>query len=161
MSPISRGLLESLAARGRTTTLLLAAVLLGGIGGAWAVAGAPGLGPVTVSTVADGSGSPSSTEATGRPTDAGRPSDAGKPDKPGKPAKTGAPGAEADEAEESEESDKAQKTDKPDGAQGVHGRCVSAVARSSATAGPNDNHGGAVSAAAKDCPRPSPATTDD
>jgi hypothetical protein len=43
----------------------------------------------------------------------------------------------------------------------VHGRCVSAVARSDATGGENDNHGGVVSAAAKDCPRPSPATTDD
>ena len=148
-----QGLLESLAARGRTSSLLLAAALLGGVGGAWAVAGAPGLDGVTVvRTVADGSEAPAGSQATGRPTDAGRPSDAGKPDR------TGEPGARADKPDKPE---KADKVEKADGAQGVHGRCVSAVARSDATGGPNDNHGGAVSAAAKDCPRPSPATTDD
>ncbi len=36
--------------------------------------------------------------------------------------------------------------------QGAHGACVSAVARSSATGGENDNHGGAVSRAAHTCP---------
>ena len=148
---MSRGLLESLAARGRTTTLLVAAALLGGVGGAWAVAGAPGLDGVTaVRTVADGSEAPS-TQATGRPTDAGKPDKTPKPDKTGKP----------DATEKAEKAGQAAKPEKTGGAQGVHGRCVSAVARSSATAGPNDNHGGAVSAAAKDCPRPSPATTDD
>ena len=152
MSPDSRGLLESLAARGRTTTLLVAAALLGGAAGAWAVTGAPGLDSVTVRTVADGSESPSSSQGTGRPTDAGRPSDAGKP------AKSGEPGAGSEKAEKDEKADKAAKAD---GDQGVHGRCVSAVARSDATGGPNDNHGGAVSAAAQDCPRPSPAATDD
>jgi hypothetical protein len=38
------------------------------------------------------------------------------------------------------------------GAQGVHGACVSAVARDhSAVGGPHHNHGGAVSAAAHSC----------
>ena len=45
------------------------------------------------------------------------------------------------------------------GAKGVHGRCVSKVATSDATGGPNDNHGGAVSAAAKSCPHPTPAAS--
>ena len=152
MSPVPRGLLESLAARGRSTTLLLAAALLGAVGGAWAVAGAPGLDSVTVRTVADGTESPSSTQSTGRPTDAG------KPEKTGKPAKSGEPGASDEKAEKADPSEKA---DKADGAQGVHGRCVSAVARGDATGGANDNHGGAVSAAAHDCPRPSPGPTDD
>jgi hypothetical protein len=39
------------------------------------------------------------------------------------------------------------------GAQGVHGKCVSAVARDhNAVGGPHNNHGGAVSAAAHSCP---------
>jgi hypothetical protein len=145
-----RGLLESLAARGRSTTLLLAAALLGGVGGAWAVADAPGLDGVTaVRTVADGSEAPS-TQATGRPTDAGKPDKTPKPDKAGKPAAT----------KKTEKPDKAARSAEPakaDGPQGAHGRCVSAVARSTATGGPNHNHGGAVSAAARSCPRPSPA----
>lgn len=38
-------------------------------------------------------------------------------------------------------------------AQGVHGQCVSKVARDhSAVGGPHHNHGGAVSAAAHSCP---------
>lgn len=43
-------------------------------------------------------------------------------------------------------------TDSP-GAQGVHGQCVSKVARDhEAVGGPHHNHGGAVSAAAHSCP---------
>jgi hypothetical protein len=43
-------------------------------------------------------------------------------------------------------------TDAPD-AGGVHGQCVSKVARDkSAVGGPHHNHGGAVSAAAHNCP---------
>jgi hypothetical protein len=39
-------------------------------------------------------------------------------------------------------------------AQDAHGRCVSKVARDhSAVGGPHHNHGGAVSAAAHNCPR--------
>jgi hypothetical protein len=41
-----------------------------------------------------------------------------------------------------------------DASQGAHGACVSAVARDhSAVGGPHHNHGGAVSAAAHECPK--------
>ena len=153
---MSRGLLESLATRGRATTLLLAAALLGAAGGAWVAAGAPGTGGVTaVRTVADGT----ATEAPGtrRPTDAARPSHAGQPDKSPKPEKSAKP----DKSAKPGDADGADRTAKADDGQGVHGRCVSPGARSDATGGANDNHGGAVSAAAKDCPRPTPTTTDD
>jgi hypothetical protein len=143
-------LVESLAARGRTASLLLAAVLAGAAGGAWAVAGTPGLDRVSVRTVADEEPSGASAQVTGRPTDAGRPSHAGKPAKTGKPDQPG----NGDTA-------KRDAAETADGAQGGHGRCVSEVARSDATGGDHDNHGGAVSAAAHDCPRPGPESTDE
>jgi hypothetical protein len=59
---------------------------------------------------------------------------AAKADKPDKPAKQKGSAAERGGAP-----------------QGAHGACVSAVARSSATGGENDNHGGAVSRAAHTC----------
>lgn len=80
--------------------------------------------------------------------------------------------ADNDDVRESPEAAKSAKPPKPthaaksakptrtagaEGAQGVHGACVSAVARSDAVGGKNDNHGGAVSAAAKSCPKPSAA----
>ena len=49
----------------------------------------------------------------------------------------------------------AHESDPPDAAddQGVHGKCVSKIARDkSAVGGPHHNHGGAVSAAAHSCP---------
>ena len=147
-----------LLAHGRLAALLALSVVAGGVGGAWAVAGAPGLDRVTVMTVSDDgtatadedaaekSAEPQKTkepkaEKTGRPADAGKPSGAGKPSKaaattgPAKPEKSG------------------------DGSRGIHGRCVSAVATSDATGGPNDNHGGAVSEAAHTCPHPTPAAS--
>ena len=154
------GLYARLLVSGRLAALVALSVVAGGIGGAWAVAGAPGLERVTVMTVSDDgtataddparkSAGPTSSKVSkepkepkaaksGRPTDAGKPSGAGKPPKAAKAAKPAGSG---------------------DKGQGVHGRCVSAVATSDATGGPNDNHGGAVSAAAKSCPRPTPAAT--
>ena len=138
-----------LLAQGRLAGLVAVAVVAGAVGGAWAVAGAPGLDRVTVMTVSDDGGGAHSSlteepakskelkvDKTGRPADAGKPSS--KPSKAPKAARSGSPGA-----------------------QGQHGQCVSKVARSDATGGPNDNHGGAVSAAAKSCPRPSAAASAD
>jgi len=142
-----------LLAQGRLAGLVAVAVVAGAVGGAWAVAGAPGLDRVTVMTVSDDGGGAHSSltkepgksrelkvDKTGRPADAGKPSSkpSSKPSKAPKTAGSGSPGA-----------------------QGLHGRCVSKVARSDATGGPNDNHGGAVSAAAKNCPRPSAAASAD
>ena len=146
-----------LLAHGRLAALVALSVVAGGVGGAWAVAGAPGLDRVTVMTVSadaddaapEKSAEPQKSKApkaekSDRPSGAGKPSDAGKPSSAGKPSKapksTG-PGASGT------------------GAKGVHGRCVSKVATSDATGGPNDNHGGAVSAAAKSCPHPTPAAS--
>jgi hypothetical protein len=130
-------LLQMAAHRTRTVAFVAVAVLAGAVGGAWAVAGAPTPG-ITITTVSDDSGDPGSTE------------DATEPEK-------------AEKAEKAEKSDKAAKPPKPDKAEkpeksedagsGVHGACVSEVARSDAVGGKNDNHGGAVSEAAHSCPR--------
>ena len=135
---------------GRLAALVALSVVAGGVGGAWAVAGAPGLDRTTVVTVADDSAAGESAEPkaskepkpakTGRPTDVGKPSDAAKPSKAAKAPKTGRDAA-------------------ADGPRGVHGRCVSAVARSDANGGPHKNHGGAVSKAAQSCPHPTPSGT--
>jgi hypothetical protein len=154
---MSRRLAESLATHGRAATLLLAAALAGGVGGAWAVAGAPGLDQVTVHTVADETSAPESAESTARPTDSGRPTDAGKPSPAGKASKSAKP----DKPDKPDKAAQSPGGDTTASAQGAHGACVSAVARSAATGGVRDNHGGAVSAAAHDCPKPSPASTDD
>jgi hypothetical protein len=155
-----------LLAHGRLAALVAISVVAGGVGGAWAVAGAPGLDRVTVMTVSDTGAATAAeqgddstagesaepekskapkSEKSGRPTKAGKASSAGKPAGAGKPSKgpkAGGSGASA-------------------GSHGLHGRCVSAVATSDATGGPNDNHGGAVSAAAKACPRPTQAASAD
>jgi hypothetical protein len=144
--------LRPILAGGRAAALLAVAVLAGAVGGAWAVSGAPGLDRVTFSTVADSSQTPSATGSTAgesaepkkskepKAERSGRPEDAGKPSKAPKVPKAGSLAGAS-------------------GAHGLHGKCVSQVARSDATGGPNHNHGGAVSAAAKNCPRPAPAAS--
>ena len=134
-------LLRSLMVSTRATALVLVAVLAGAVGGAWAVAGAPGLDRVTVTTVADETDSPDADE-TAEPEKTKPPKD--HSGKPGKAAQSGKPAK-----------GNAAKT----GAQGVHGKCVSAVARSNRTGGPNDNHGFVVSKAAETCPHPTPSAT--
>jgi len=133
-------LLQMAAHRTRTVAFVAVAVLAGAVGGAWAVAGAPTPG-ITVTTVSDDSGDPAS------PDDAARPEEAEKTEteKRAKPEKSDKPS----------QPDKAAKTDRHGGTggSGVHGACVSAVARSDAVGGQNDNHGGAVSEAAHSCPR--------
>lgn len=128
-------LLQMAAHRTRTVAFVAVAVLAGAVGGAWAVAGAPTPG-ITVTTVSDDSGDPTTTEDA-----AEKAEKAAKPEKSDKAAKLPKP-------------DKAAKAQRPeDAASGVHGACVSAVARSDAVGGKNDNHGGAVSEAAHSCPR--------
>ena len=132
---MSRSLALRAAAHARLTVIIVAAVLAGAAGGAWATGVAPS--PVQILTVADQSETAAEESATAED----------KGDKPGKPEK----------AESSEKADKPAKPDKADragGAQGAHGACVSAVAKDKdAIGGKNDNHGGAVSKAAHDCPR--------
>lgn len=148
MKRLGTDLARRLMLGSRAAALLAVAVLAGAVGGAWAVAGAPGLDRVTVLTVADDSPNDS---ASSPPASAAETSKAPTATKSPKPAKTGKP-------DDAGKPDGAGK--QGSGAQGVHGRCVSKVARGDATGGPNDNHGGAVSAAARNCPRPSPAATD-
>lgn len=120
-------LVETLHTRARWTVALMIALAVGVVGGSWAVASSH-LPTVTVTTVADAD-TPDAQET-------------GTPDKTPKPEKT-------------------PKADRPartgvqaHGAQGVHGACVSAIAKDeSLVGGPRGNHGGAVAAAAHDCPR--------
>ena len=147
---MSRSLALRAAAHARLTVIIVAAVLAGAAGGAWATGVAPS--PVQILTVADQSETPSEesgtaeekadkTEKAERSEKADEADDAGKAEKAGKPEK-------ADKAE------KLDKAERAEGAQGVHGACVSAVAKDKdAIGGKNDNHGGAVSKAAHDCPR--------
>ena len=135
-------LIRSLMVSNRVTPLVLVAVLARAVGGAWAVAGAPGLDRVTVTTVGDAT-------------------DTSDADESSKPQKTKPP-----QAHKGGKQSNAARAGKPakvktagTGAQGVHGRCVSAVARSDKTGGPNDNHGFVVSKAAETCPHPTPSGT--
>lgn len=126
-------LIETLHTRARWTVALLVALVVGVVGGTWAAASSQ-LPTVIVTTVADAT-TPDAQET-------------GRPDKTAK-------------AEKSAKAIKPAKADKPartgvhvQGAQGVHGACVSAIARDeSLVGGPHANHGGAVSAAAHSCPR--------
>ena len=116
--------LETLHTRARWTVALLIALLVGVGGGTWAATSAQ-RPSVNVSTVADeGPGGAGQT---------------GKPDQTAKPEKTATTDAQGPGAS---------------AAQGAHGACVSAVAKDEAlVGGRNNNHGGAVSAAAHSCPR--------
>lgn len=142
---MSSRLLQLAAHRTRTLALVAVAVLAGATGGVWAVAGAPSPG-VTVTTVADENGDAADTGDEAEKPD--KPAKADKAEKPEKPEKAGKP-------EKSEKTDGSGSPEKTAGA-GVHGACVSAVARSDATGGKNDNHGGAVSQAAHTCPPKDP-----
>ena len=144
---MSRSLALRAAAHARLTVIVVAAVLAGAAGGAWATGVAPS--PVQILTVAGQSETPSEESGTAeekadkteKAERSEKADDAGKAEKAGKPEK-------ADKAE------KLEKAERAEGAQGVHGACVSAVAKDKdAIGGKNDNHGGAVSKAAHDCPR--------
>ena len=144
---MSRSLALRAVAHARLTVIIVAAVLAGAAGGAWATGVAPS--PVQILTVADETAPEESSTAEE------------KADKAEKAEKT----EKAERSEQAPKADKPDKTDKPEkadravkaegaeGAQGVHGACVSAVAKDKdAIGGKNDNHGGAVSKAAHDCP---------
>ena len=120
-------LIETLHTRARWTVALLVALVVGVVGGTWAAASSH-LPAVTVTTVADAT-TPDAQE-TGKPDQTPKAEKSAKADQP---ARTGV---------------------QAQGAQGVHGACVSAIAKDeSIVGGRNNNHGGAVSAAAHSCPR--------
>ncbi len=120
-------LLQTLAAHARWTVIVVVAVLAGATGGVWAATVGPSP-TVTVTNVADGD--TPGDRATGKP----------EKTKPVTPPKRDAD-EEADELGE-------VRAERADG-QGAHGACVSAVARGDAVGGKNNNHGGAVSEAAR------------
>ena len=133
--------------RGARLAALIAVGLVAGFGVATAV-GAPG--PTRLVTVVTGDQAAGTDETdaseSAEPEKAAKPEQTGKPDKTGKPEKTGKP----DEAGTAGE----------DTAGGVHGACVSKVARdTSKVGGPHHNHGWAVSRAAHTCPHPTPTST--
>jgi hypothetical protein len=119
-------LAATLAAKARLTVLVAAAVLVGAAGGVHAATAGPSL-PVTVSAVADAS------HADKVHTDKAR--------------------ATKDEQKAQDRAAKPAKSPRPAGVVGqTHGACVSAVARDlNLVGGRNNNHGGAVSAAAHSC----------
>jgi hypothetical protein len=79
-------------------------------------------------------------------TESARTERSAKPEKTGKPENTGKPDDAGNRADEQ--------------AGGEHGACVSKVAGDhSKVGGPHDNHGWAVSRAAKSCPHPAPTST--
>ena len=121
---IFNSLAATLAAKARLTVLVAAAVLVGAAGGVHAATAGPSL-PVTVSTVAD------TSHADKVHKDKARTTEPKAQDRAAKPA----------------------KSPRPAGVVGqTHGACVSAVARDiNLVGGRNNNHGGAVSAAAHSC----------
>lgn len=142
-------------ARGARLAAVIAVALVAGFLVATA-AGVPGPSNL-VAVVSGGQGDATETpsaEATGQPetsepVETGQPDETGKPAKSAKPEKTGQPGKTGDTAGGTEPG-------------GVHGSCVSKVARDRNTVGgPHHNHGWAVSRAAHSCPHPSSAATDD
>jgi hypothetical protein len=117
-------LAATLAAKARLTVLVAAAVLVGAAGGVHAATAGPSL-PVTVSAVADTSHADKVHKDKARTTEPKAQDQAAKPAKSPRPA--GVVGQ-------------------------THGACVSAVARDiNLVGGRNNNHGGAVSAAAHSC----------
>jgi hypothetical protein len=119
-------LASALAAKARLTVLVAAAVLVGAAGGVHA-ATAGASHPVTVTTVAE------TTHADKAQKDKAR--------------------STKDEQESQDRAAKPTKSPRPAGVAGqTHGACVSAVARDvTLVGGRNNNHGGAVSAAAHSC----------
>jgi hypothetical protein len=137
-------LLDGTTRGARRAAVVAVAMAVGVLLGASALAGHP----TRVVSVADGSSAApvGSEQATGH--GSGTASKAPKESKSGKPEKTAAGSDESDE------------TAKDEGDGGVHGKCVSAVARDKdKVGGPHDNHGFAVSRAAHTCPNPQPEGT--
>jgi hypothetical protein len=140
-------LLAQAVDRARWAVLVAVAVLAGAVGGVWAVTAA-GPDSVRVSTVAGdaSSGARKSSE----------PERSDKPEKSPKPEKSDPSRQGRGAGQDKPAKPQATKGEPTAGERGVHGACVSAVARSDATGGPRDNHGGAVSVAAHTCPHPTP-----
>jgi len=119
-------LAATLAAKARLTVLVAAAVLVGAAGGVHAATAGPSH-PITVSNVADTSHADKVHKDKARTT--------------------------KDEQKAQDRAAKPAKSPRPAGVVGqTHGACVSAVARDlTLVGGRNNNHGGAVSAAAHSC----------
>ncbi len=138
-------LLDGTTRGARWAAVVAVAMAVGVLLGASALAGHP----TRVVTVADGS-------STAAPTGSEHATVHGS-DKASKPPKESKSAKPEKTAAGSDESDEAAK-DEGDG--GVHGTCVSAVARDKDEAGgPHHNHGFAVSRAAHTCPNPQPEGT--
>jgi hypothetical protein len=119
-------LASALAAKARLTVLVAAAVLVGVAGGVQAATTGPNH-PVTVKTVAEKTHAEKTHKDKARSTK----DDLKSQDRAAKPAKSPRPAGVAGQS---------------------HGACVSAVARDvTLVGGRNNNHGGAVSAAAHSC----------
>jgi hypothetical protein len=119
-------LAAALAAKARLTVLVAAAVLVGAAGGVHAATTGPSH-PVTVMTVAEKTHADKAQKDKPRSTKAEQKAQ----DRAAKPAKAPRPAGVVGE---------------------THGACVSAVARDvTLVGGRNNNHGGAVSAAAHSC----------
>jgi hypothetical protein len=142
---------SALVGTGLAAGLVLAAAALGQAG------------PDVVTVVGAGSSAASSVSASPHGRALGH-AKTGAADDPAADAGDDPAGDKPDRADD-DKADKADdKADRPDadeagsGEDGVHGRCVAAVARDpDAVGGPHHNHGWAVSRAAHTCPHPAPS----
>ena len=142
-------LLDGTTRGARWAAVAAVAMAVGVLLGASALAGHTN----RVVTVADGS-------STASPTGSGHAAEH-KSDKASKPLKASkaSKASKSAKPEKSARSDESEKADES-GDGGVHGACVSAVARDKdKVGGPHHNHGFAVSRAAHTCPNPEPGST--